>query len=354
MAYVQKCPDMKTGNYQNSVQGTREKESLADVLKESEETCKNCNPLTPTTCVTSCKIWRLKNELRKLCEKVKNSSFMRDLLNALKNKRRLQVLEIISKGRYSLPTLQKELKKLGYHHSQQTIAEEYIAPLTEVGLAEEDQDRYHATVFGHRLTELIKNFHDIGDILPPHSECYEETALCTLLNEPKTHEDLEGIIPAKSVARVLNRLQTAGLIETAKENNYVFYFRTKRDSNNAKFSPTERRIYENISADGICARGLAEKTGISLRRTYKYLRRLRGKKMVFTRKRPKSYALTAKGVQTALTLEGVRNLAAEVLGTAAKYFRDVETRRLPTLGTSYIALEKKVNEVIPLTTSRTY
>jgi hypothetical protein len=53
--------------------------------------------------------------------------------------------------------LQQELKKRGYYHSQQTIAEEYLNPLLEVGLAREDQNRYYATVFGCRLNELIKD-----------------------------------------------------------------------------------------------------------------------------------------------------------------------------------------------------
>jgi hypothetical protein len=43
----------------------------------------------------------------------------------------------------------------------------------------------------------------------------------------------------------------------------------------ASFSPTEKRVYENILPYGISARQLAEKTEISLRRTCKYLRRLK-------------------------------------------------------------------------------
>jgi DNA-binding transcriptional ArsR family regulator len=242
---------MKTENYSNSLTGAGEEASLTKAMKEWEENCKNCHPLTPITCVTNCKIWQLKNEFRKICEKMKNPAFMTKLLNTLKNERRLQILETVSKARYSVSGLQQELKKLGYYHSQQTIAEEYVAPLREVGLVEENQNRYYATVFGCRLGESIKNFHGAEKVLPPHSECYEEIALGMLLNEPKTYEDFEGIISTKSVARVLNRLQEAGLIEKAKEKSYVFFFRTKRDSSVVKFSPTERRVYESVSADGV-------------------------------------------------------------------------------------------------------
>jgi DNA-binding PadR family transcriptional regulator len=216
-------------------------------------------------------------------------------------------------------------------------------------LAGEDQNRYYATVFGCRLNELIKDFSDVENVLPPHSECYEETALGMLLDKPKTYEDLKSMIPAKSVARVLNRLQKAKLIETAKENDYVFYFKTKRDSNIAKLSPTERRVYDNIPPDGISARKLVEKTRISLRRTYKYLRRLKGKKLVFTRKRQKSYALTAKGLQIALMLKGIHDLAAEAAETASKIIKDEETYELLTRDKFRIS-EKKENKIIPLKT----
>jgi predicted transcriptional regulator len=265
---------------------------------------------------------------------MKNPNFMIKLLNTLKNDRRLQILEIISEWCYSIARLQQELKKRGYYHSQQTIAEEYLTPLLEVGLAGEDQNRYYATVFGCRLNELIKDFSDVENVLPPHSECYEETALGMLLDKPKTYEDLEGMIPAKSVARILNRLQKAKLVETTKENDYIFYFQTKRDSNSINFSPTERRIYENIPIKGIPARKLAEKTSISLRRTYKYLRRLKGKKLVFARKRPKSYALTAKGLKIADILKGTRSLTLETLATASHIVNNNGPHELLMVATS--------------------
>jgi len=265
---------------------------------------------------------------------------MINLLNTLKNDRRLQILEIISEGCYSKARLQQRLKKRGYYHSQQTIAEEYLTPLLEVGLAGEDQNRYYATVFGCRLNDLMKGFSDVEKVLPPHSECYEETALGMLLDKPKTYEDFEGMIPAKSVARVLNRLQKAKLVETTNENDYIFYFQTKRDSNSTKFSPTEKRIYENISIEGISARKLTEKTSISLRRTYKYLRRLKGKKLVFTRKRPKSYVLTPKGLEIAKMLREIRNLTLETLATASHILNNNKPHEVLMVATSQTKSQK--------------
>jgi sugar-specific transcriptional regulator TrmB len=129
-------------------------------------------------------------------------------------------------------------------------------------------------------------------------------------------------------------LQKAKLIETTKENDYIFYFQTKRDSNSTKFSPTERRVYENIPTEGFPARKLAEKTSISLRRTYKYLRRLKGKKLVFVRKRPKSYAVTAEGLEIARMLKEIRNLTLEILATASHIVNNNEPREVLMVATS--------------------
>jgi predicted transcriptional regulator len=341
---------METKNNGNPLQGADKQTSLADLLEKLEITCKNCNPLTPITCVTACNTWKLKNQLRKLHEKTKNPNFMTKLLNTIKNKRRLQLLETIANERSSLTHLQQRLKELGFNHSQQTIVEEYINPLVEVGLADQTQNAYYATLFGSKLSELTKDFHDVGEILPPHSECYEEIVLDVLLKGPKTYENLRSMVPAKSVPRVLSRLQKATLAETSKDKDYIFFFTTRRDPYTSKLSSTEARVYENIPTEGICARRLAEKTGISLRRTYKYLRKLKGKKLVFTKKKPTSYALTAKGVQMAIMLEALRNLAIEALATTAHLVNDEEGIG-PQIPSTYPTRKKKKDEeIVPLTT----
>jgi DNA-binding transcriptional regulator YhcF (GntR family) len=336
----------------NPTQGAHDHASLADLILTLKENCENCTPLTPITCVTACKTWKLKNQLRKLHEKTENPNFMTKLLNTLKNKRRLQLLETIRKEHYSITRLQQELKKQGFSHSQQTITQEYVNPLLEVGLLEEDHNLYYATVFGGKLTDLVKDSHDFGDTLPPHSECYEEITLDMLLRGPKTYGELGSIIPAKSAARVLSRLQKSALAETNKEKDYIFFFTTKRSTNGSNLSCTERRVYENILAEGICARKLAENTGISLRRTYKYLRKLKGKKLVFTRKKPTTYTLTAKGNQTALMLEAVHKLAVEASKTAAIFVKGEKTIDELTMETSPKTKKKKEEQIVPLTAIR--
>ena len=48
-----------------------------------------------------------------------------------------------------------------------------------------------------------------------------------------------------------------------------------------------------------------------MRRTYKYLRGLKGKKLVFIRKTPKAYGLTCKGEMLATVLQELQQIVDE-------------------------------------------
>ena len=90
--------------------------------------------------------------------------------------------------------------------------------------------------------------------------------------------------------------------------------------------------------------------GISLRRTYKYLRRLKGKKLVFTRKRPITYSITAKGVKVGTMLGDVHKLVVEAL-TAATYLVENENSiEQGELNAKAAGKRKKDEQIIPLTT----
>ena len=305
--------------------GSAEKNNtLAEMLKTLDAECRKCAPLTPLECITHCTVWKMKNELRRLRETMDNPNFIKDLFNVLKNNTRLHVLKTIVKRRYSVSKLQEELKKAGYMHSQETIHQEYLHPLLAVGLAAETQEQYYATAFGDRLNELIGDFSEFATVLPAHSECYEETLLSTLLSGPKTFEEIEALVSSKTASRILKRLKTAGLIQTPAERDYVFFFKSKRDPNKETFSSTEKKVYDNISEEGISAKNLAEKTGISLRRTYKCIRSLKGKKLVFTRKTPKTHCLTDKGERLAWLLNELHKIVEETLTFSEQFTKHNE------------------------------
>ena len=316
---------MQMESLTSQLNGTIEQTNLTNTLNRMKETCSKCNPISTVTCIADCNIWRMKNEFRDLHKKMKNKDFMTRLYNALKNTKRLQVLEILSKNHTTLSKLQQELKKPDHYHSQETIIKEYLDPLIEVGLAAHKGDKYFATVLGRRLNEAVMRHFHFAELLPPHSQCQEETVLAAIFGEPKTHEALERLIPPGNVARVLSRLQSTGLVSTKKENDYIFFFKTQRDLSKESVSPTEKKTYENILEEGISARRLAQAANISLRRTYKYLRRLKGKKLVFTREKPKVYALTDEGVRLASVLQRIQDLTREVFEVTAQVFDDGKT-----------------------------
>jgi predicted transcriptional regulator len=310
---------MKTQNaLEENAQG------IADILRGIDQECKSCTPVSPLACISNCNVWKLRNELRLLCETMENPQFMKALLNVLKNDTRLAILQALSKGRCSVDKLQQELKKAGYLHSQDTLAEEYLRPLLSVGLAAEAQDQFYVTTFGGRLTGLIENLPEFTDVLPSHSECYEEAILRALLVGPKTFEEVQNCVPPKIASRILKRVKSAGLIQTPSDRDYIFFFRSKRNPAKEAFSATENKVYLAIPSEGISAKKLAATSGLSLRRTYKYLRGLKGKKLIFARKTPKTYALTEKGERIAWMLDELHRIVEDTLNFSAEYAKHEE------------------------------
>ena len=298
------------GNVLHSFQRS-ENSDLSSMLKKLNEECKNCAPTSALECISRCQVYKLKNELRKLSEAMDKPNYIKELFNVLKNETRLHILNAIVNGRYSVSQLQQELKKIGHTHSQETINEEYLQPLMAVGLATESREEYYATTFGGRLTSTLVAFPEFAEMLPAHSECYEETLLKELLAGPKTFEEIETLISSKIASRILKRLRSVGLIETPEDREYIFFFRSKRDPNKETLTETEQKVYNALPEDGISAGKLAKETGLSMRRIYKYLRGLKGKKLVFVRKNPKAYGLTCKGEMLASVLQELQNIVEE-------------------------------------------
>jgi DNA-binding HxlR family transcriptional regulator len=309
------------GNVLQPIKNGKNQRDLATLLKSLDAECRNCAPTSPLECINRCQAYKLKNELRRLRQTMDNPDYIKELFNVLKNETRLHILKAIVNGRYSVSQLQQELRKNGHTHSQDTISEEYLQPLLSVGLATESCEQYQATSFGGRLTNILGVFPEFADVLPAHSECYEETLLRALLKGPKTFEDIEAVVSPKIASRILKRLRRVGLIETAQERDYIFFFRSKRDPAKETFTETERKLYDTIPDEGISAGKLAKETSLSLRRTYKYLRGLKGKKLVFIRRTPKAYALTCKGETLASVLQGLHEIVEETWSSSQQVFR---------------------------------
>ncbi len=301
---------------------TQNTRDLSTVLKSLDAECRNCTPITPLQCIDRCQAYKLKNELRTLRKAMASPNYLNELLNVLKNKTRIHILQAIANGRYSVDKLQQELKRSGHSHSQSNIIEEYLHPLAAVGLVAQAGEEFYATMFGGRLAQSLAHFQDFAEKLPAHSECHEETLLQFLLAGPKTFEDIETAIPLETTSRVLKRLCTARLIKTPKARDYIFFFRSKRDPNKENFTTTERKIYDAIAEEGISAGKLADQTGLSRRIIYKYLRGLRGKKLVFSRRTPKEYHLTCKGEALASSLLRVQQIVEDTWSSCEQIMQD--------------------------------
>lgn len=286
----------------------QQKNDFVQMLNELNKECQNCAPLSPINCITRCKIWRLKNELRKLSTKMSNPEYLKNLLNVLKNETRLLILQTSIRRKYSLNQIQQELRKNGYSHSRDTINQEYLQPLLGVGLVAKTQDLYYATNLGNNINAILNDFPEFVSVLPAHSECHEEKLLQELLEGPKTFQEIEDFLSPAIASRILKRLKKEKLLNTPKERDYVFFFKTKRDPKKETLSLTEFSVYSSIPSLGFPVRKIAMEAQLSVRRVYKYLRGLKGKKLVFTRKTPKTYMLTEKGKRLAKTLKNVIDL----------------------------------------------
>jgi predicted transcriptional regulator len=283
---------------QQSTNVTRENTDFAQIFSQIEDRCHNCNPLSPMSCVEQCEIWKMKNEFLKIGEILSRDDHLSELFNAIKNVRRLKILDIVSLLPCDIEELQKRLKDSRYYHSCRTIGE-YLKPLLKIGLVKKEGNKYISTLYGKKINGTLKNF-NFENVLPKHSSCYEELVLIELLHGANTYEELAKSI--FSLPRVIRRLQEEGLITKKPSVSHVFYFQTKKKFD-GELSPTEKRVLDAISEVGMPARKLSKQVGITLRRTYKYLRRLGGKQLVSAKRMSRAYELTDLGREVAKFLD---------------------------------------------------
>jgi len=285
--------------------------SLSEALKQAENHCRDCKTSSPMVCVERCDIWRVKHEIRSIRQLVADEHHLQTLLNTVKNPRRIKILDALCEQPRSLKELQKYLKHEGFYHSTSTIKGAYVKPLINAGLVREEASRHRVSIYGRSVHGLLHN--SILDMaLPTHSCCYEETVIRELAKKPKTFDELATSVPKKSLSRVLLRLRRQDLLSIRLRNEYVFYCRAKGRLRQ-KLSPTEKRVFESIPIEGISTRELSKQVKITVRRTYKYLRRLGEKNLVFKVKKPRYYELTDKGNEVAALLYEMNALSASSL-----------------------------------------
>jgi len=289
----------------------REAETLADAIEKADNYCGNCKASSPMICVERCDVWRLKHEILETRRLIGESNHKRQLLNVLKNKRRLKVLDVLCERSLSAKELQRTLRESGFYHSRRTIAEAYLKPMIKVGLVREEGVLIKVTFYGRKIRDKLAQL-DSMSLLPIHSCCYEEMVLKLLDSEPKTFNELALNVPLKSLSRILMRLRAKGLLVKSSLTDHVFYHRVERNRK-IRLSPTEERVFEAIPQTGISVRQLTKVVGISLRRTFKYLRRLREKKIVFAFKVRRNSELTVEGRKIVNALDEIEKLALSSL-----------------------------------------
>jgi len=280
-------------------QKTQNPLGASENLKNLEDMCKHCSPITPMQCLSVCRFYKLKNELRNLRNILDNPNYATDFFNVLKNQTRFQVFQIIANGRCTLTKVQQELKNVGTQHSLYSISDDYIQPLITVGLVSESLGKYSATLFGLSVADLLDGFDIFIQKLPAQSECYEETLLQLLLSGPKTRQEIQQVISPMIASRILKRLALADLINLPPDRNYIFFHKSKRNPALEALNDSEIKVYQAIPAEGVSADKLANIVGLSQRRIYNHIRHLKGKKLVFTRKIPITYSLTEDGQKIA-------------------------------------------------------
>jgi DNA-binding HxlR family transcriptional regulator len=272
-----------------------------------EDKCGRCNPISPLLCLEDCSTWKVKKELNRISSVISKPNHALRLLNVVKNRRRLAILHILRERPLAIAELQKRLGSRGFRHSQRAI-HQYVKPMLQVGLVQKRNNRFELTIYGRKIDDTAVR-HRFSGQLPPRSNGYEEELLRSLLEGAKTRSALVNSVPTKCLSRILKRLREAKLISDTPSSAHVFYFRTKRALSLEKLTPTQKRICESIPEAGISAPELSRVTSVNLRKTYKCLRSLRGKKLLFRRNIPTRYELTSTGKAAAKFLEEVAHIA---------------------------------------------
>jgi len=240
------------------------------------------------------------------------------LLNVIKNERRIRLARILEGKSLGLDEIQKRLKVEGYYHSRDTIRRHYAGPMVSVKLLDEENGRYSLTDKGRDILATLGDT-DLGSIFPSSSGCYEEMCLLAL-EVPRSYDELSIHMPKADLQRTIRRLQAKGLVTKARPSKHVTYRRVTERAD-APLSKTEDKVLQSIPKEGMGVNEIAKAVGISLRRTFKYLRRLREKGLVSNTPNFTSLSLTEEGKGLAEKLRRILSITS----------MELEQRERPTL-----------------------
>ncbi|MGQ9513690.1 MAG: winged helix-turn-helix domain-containing protein [Thermoproteota archaeon] len=224
----------------------------------------------------------------------------------IKNRRRVKLAQILLEGPLDTRELQRRLKREGYYHSMDTIRRHYAGSMLKAGILSEADGTYRLTDDGRRVICSLGDL-DLEVLFPPSSKCYEEMCLLAL-EEPKKYSELLTYMPNVDLQRTIRRLRIKGLVEKLKPDRHVTYHVTENKTD-APSSETERRILRSIPDDGLGVTEISRKVGISVRRTFKYLKRLREKGLVSSSTDLTMLSLTEEGRRIAEKLRQILGIA---------------------------------------------
>lgn len=223
-------------------------------------------------------------------------------LNAIKNPRRVTLLQLLREKAHTERDIQEELRSMRFNHSLTTI-EQYLQPLIDAELVSHKDTRYSTTFKGNQILELVSKT-DFLLRFPANSSCFEELSLLAIKNGYRTFEELTRLVGRPLLPRALNRLQKQGLIRSNHPKDHVQFYRVRVRLLGGG-TPTEQRVFHAVTQESISVRDLSKAVGISIRRTYKYLARLKKRGLILQRKLPVRYELTQTGNVVADFIEQV-------------------------------------------------
>ncbi len=283
-------------------------ENRAAVLRALASTCDACQPPNPIMCVESCPIWTLKRKHHDALEDLADRPALTDLLRLAQTDRRLTILEALCEQPATLAELHAYLTRAGSAPRRSELRRRDLAPLLDAALLTERGGVYALTPHGTRIYRLLTTSGLAKLPLPTHET--DEQILQALLASPQPADALRGVVPVSALRRGLRRLQKQGLLETPALTGRVFYHATKKRPTR-KLTPTELKVFKAVSTEGLSAKDVSAHVGISLRRVYTYLRRLKYKQHVRKEERPPLYQLTEVGQRVAHALTQASRLITD-------------------------------------------